>query len=130
MMHVILFLVVTAIKYFFKISNYCLYNVIVVPISFFIFYFGININNSKIYNLFHSKIFKYLSNISYVFFLAQFFTWDLYRLIKKTLNMDLNNFGAFLLSLFICMLITIIMYELMVKPLSKIMKTKMLKKIR
>ena len=121
-MQVLLFVVVTVIKFYFKIGPYCLYNVIVVPISFFIFYFGININNSKIDNLFHCKILKYLSNISYVFFLSQFFTWDSYRLIKKMLNMDFNNFEAFFLSLIICMLITIVMYELMVKPLSKIMK--------
>lgn len=127
MMHIVLFMVVTFIKYYFKIESYCLYNVVVVPTSFFLFYFGININNNKIDIFFNCKIVKYFSNISYVFFLAQFFTWGTYRLIKKILNKNINNFVEFLISFIVCMIITIIMYELMVKPISKIMKTKILK---
>lgn len=124
--HFVLFLVVTVIKYYLKIGSFCLYNFIVEPASFFVFYFGIHLSNTKINNFFNGKTMKYFSNISYVFFLAQFFTWDSYRLIKKIFNIKFNNLESFLLSFLICMIISIVMYELMVKPLTKIMKNKML----
>lgn len=124
--HVLLLMFVTIIKHWFKINPYCLYNFIVVPAFFFLFYFGINIENAKIDALFNGKVLKYLSKSSYVFFLVQFFTWDSFRLVKKILNAEFNDFESFLISLTINIIEMIVMYELMEKPLSKFMKTKML----
>ncbi len=118
----ILLIVVTLLRHFLNIKAYCLYNFIVVPIFFLMFYYGLNIENKTFDKILKTKICKYLSKISYVFFLAQFFTWDTYKFIKSETNFVFNSLIGFSLSFAICIIYTIIIYELMVKPLTKISK--------
>lgn len=123
---VLLFVFVSIIRYFFKIGDYCMYNFLTVPLFMLIYYFGMNINNVCFDALFEARLMKYLSKISYIFFLAQFFTWDIYNFLVSK-GIYFNNLTGFLTSFLICMFITILMYEFMAKPLSLLLKKTALK---
>lgn len=93
------------------------------------FYFGMYLNNMKCFEkIMNNPFIKYCSKISYIFFLAQFFTWETYRLIQSHINIiSSNNEITFLLSFFICSLYTVLMYEILVNPFTKILKRYLLK---
>ena len=124
---IFLFIGGSAIKYRLKISSYCLYNFLTVPSFFLIFYYGISLENHVFDSVFGTKFFKYLVKISYVFFLAQFFTWDIYRKIQSVAGIEFNSAMGFLIAFSVCMCLTVIMYELMVKPVTKVMRKCLLK---
>lgn len=68
-----------------------------------------------------SKVLKYLVDISYVFFFAQFFTWRLtLYIISEVLHMN-SNLAKISVSFTLCLIITIIMHEVFEKPLKKLL---------
>lgn len=71
-------------------------------------------------------IINYLCNISYVFFFAKFFTWKTTRFIISEINMN-NNIIIVLISLAICLSITILIHELLEKPLTMYLNKKIMK---
>lgn len=73
----------------------------------------------------NSKVILYLSEISYVFFMAQFFVWPICRLVFKTTGFEGNLFKI-LFSLSVCFIISICMHELFEKPTTKFLKCKLL----
>ncbi|MBR2402297.1 MAG: acyltransferase [Lachnospiraceae bacterium] len=113
----ILILVVTAaVELDFAVGNYMTYDMFCFPI-FIIILFTLSGVESK--RLASSKLLRYLSSISYVFFLAQFFTWDLSGWIIKSFAVD-NNYLKMGISFGICMLFTILLHEFVEKPIRRL----------
>jgi len=96
----------------FQVGNYMIYSIIGLP-CFSLLVFSGGGDTSRINS---SKLIKYMVDISYVFFFAQFYTWKITLAIIKLTGMD-NNFIRIVLSLTVCTIIAIIMHELIEKPL-------------
>lgn len=117
----ILIVGVTALQRY-KIGNYLNYGFFVIPIFSLLIFQMAKINSGVIKNFFGKKIFQYLSKISYAFFLAQFFTWKLTLYIKtefEWFNTHTNSKLIFI-SFAICLIISILLYEIIEKPFIKI----------
>lgn len=114
---IILFLIIIiGIKLNFLVNDYNGYNFIVIPM-FVLMILGLS--KISLNNLNNSKIIKYLSEISYSYFLAQFFTWPIVKLIIKKYQIYSNN-QKILLCVIICLLIAILLHELVEKKCKKI----------
>jgi len=92
-------------------NEYMLYNVISLP------YFCLIIISMAGINLKQSVIIEYFCDISYAFFLAQFFTWK----FMKILNLS-SNLVRIVISFLICFVIAVLLHELIEKPLKKVLK--------
>ena len=106
-----------------QINNYMFYSIITIPI-FSLILFNLSINKWGI--LTKSILLKYLCNISYSFFLVQFFVWPIMKLLPAIINN--NNFLKIVISLIICILLSIISYEFIEKLIKKYLYNKLLKK--
>lgn len=67
------------------------------------------------------KVIKYLSDISYAFFFAQFFTWKISIKLIELIGKD-TNMMRISISLMVCLIISIILHELVEKPIIKTIK--------
>ena len=118
-------LFVAVITYFtnlkFHYRNYMLYNIFCLPF-FSIIIFSLAGLRNKFFKT--SSVIKYLSNISYVFFLAQFFVWRTTPTILKFFNVD-GNLVRILTSFTICLILSILFYECLDKPLNKYFNNKL-----
>lgn len=77
----------------------------------------------------NSKILRYLCEISYVFYLAQFFTWPICRWIfGKFDEVDLISsvWVKISVALAICLFITVVMHEFVEKPVTGYLRRKLL----
>lgn len=74
----------------------------------------------------NSRSIQYLSAISYVFFMAQFFVWNICRLFFHVTGFD-SNFIRISLSMTLCFAIAIGMHELFEKPVTRYLKANLLK---
>ena len=108
--------VMTAVKMDFAVGNYMTYDIICLPIFMLMIF---TLSGVKSGLLEKSKLLRYMSDASYAFFLAQYFTWEPTRAIMKCFNWY-HNLGNILLSLSICVIITILLHEVVEKPLKKI----------
>ena len=70
-------------------------------------------------------IVAYIGKISYPFFLVQFFAWPLTRKITDLIGND-NNILRIAISFTICCVTSIVMYEAIQRPMTKILKKQML----
>ncbi len=68
----------------------------------------------KLGSLDNSKIIKYLSQISYCFFLAQFFVWPLIRIMEIN-----NNVLKIVISVILCVIIAVVLNYFIEKPVKK-----------
>lgn len=115
-----LFVLIVAVTYAveadFAVGSHMTYDMICLPI-FVMMLFTLSGVSSGI--LEKSKILQYMSNISYVFFFAQFFAFDIsWRIIK---GFDWwHNTGNILMSFTICTVIAVLLHELVEKPLKKV----------
>ncbi len=75
-----------------------------------------------------SKLFQYCIDVSYVFFLAQFFTWTITKVI-------LNPFGGYenaaspiktIISFTVCCVLTVLIHEMIELPMTRGLKKKLL----
>ncbi len=76
-----------------------------------------------------SKVLKYLVDISYVFFFAQYFTWHICKIILEPFG-GIDKFGLGIklpLALCVCFIIAVLLHELAEKPLTKMLKRKLIK---
>lgn len=94
------------------IGDYMLYSWIALPI-FCLMLFGLAQASFPV--LEKSKTIRYLSSISYVFFLAQFFTWPVTGKIVEITGYNSTLFKC-TVSLAICLAISVLMYEAVEKP--------------
>lgn len=97
----------------FMLGNYMAYSFIGLPCFSLLAFSGAGIKTPEINS---SQIIKYAVSISYVFFFSQFFTWKITIIIINTLGVD-TNIIRIVTSFFVCTLITIIMHEVIEKPL-------------
>lgn len=125
-LEVLIFVVVVtwAVKLNFYRGNYMLYNIFNIPM-FTLIIFGLA--GFKNYYLEHSKILQYLSSISYVFFLAQFFVWPSVPVLLSYVNTD-NNIIRIIIAFILCIMLSIFFYEVFEKPLNKYLINKYLRK--
>lgn len=75
----------------------------------------------------NSKILKYLSEISYCIFFAQFFTFIPLKKLFNYFSID-ENIYKILISHIICLIISVVLHELIEKKGGKFLKTKLLNK--
>ena len=61
---------------------------------------------------------KYLCEISYAFFYGQFYTWKVTNYILDKLEIG-RNVIKIILSFTVCILLTVILHEIVEKPLKK-----------
>lgn len=109
----------TNFKFYFR--NYMLYNIFCLPFFSIMIFSLAGLKNKY---LEASLIIKYLSNISYVFFLAQFFVWRTTPTILRFFNVD-GNIVRILTSFTICLILSILFYECIDKPLNKYFNNKL-----
>lgn len=98
---------------------YMQFNFVALPLFMLLL---VSMSNLSIKNLKSNGILErtilYLSKISYAFFLAQFFTWDLSSIIINYLGMDGNTIRI-LISFSVCLLISIALNGLVEKPVKQ-----------
>ena len=95
------------------------------PIFLLVIYQLAQLNNFKFGKLiFNLPVIQYMNKISYAFFLAQFFTWDLTLILrfKFTWFETYTNIKIISVSLIICLVISSLLYELVEKPMKKVLK--------
>jgi peptidoglycan/LPS O-acetylase OafA/YrhL len=99
-----------------------MYNIISVPLFVLIIYNTSKIDNKFVLKIASSSPIQYLSKISFAFFLAQFFSFDIIKyLLSFSWFNNHKNIKMILLSLLINLLISILMHEAVEKPSKKIL---------
>jgi peptidoglycan/LPS O-acetylase OafA/YrhL len=73
--------------------------------------------------IFGNPMVQYLSKISFTFFLAQFFTFDLTKIVQSKFQWfnTFMNIKLIFTSLLICLMIAILLHEIVEKPMSKLL---------
>ena len=110
--------VTIGIKLKISLGNYMLYNWVALPMFILLL---ISFHEFQSDRLKNSKILKYLCDISYVFFFAQFFTWDVTKFILRIIGYE-NNILKIVISFIMCIFISILLHECMEKPVTKFLK--------
>jgi peptidoglycan/LPS O-acetylase OafA/YrhL len=123
MFFALIILVTVLVKMNIFIGNYMIYNIVALPCFVAIVFSGAGIE-TKIFN--SSRLVKYAISISYVFFFAQLYTWDITTAIVTVLDID-TNILRIILSFVLCTIIAIIMHGIIEKPLKKVMLQKIMK---
>lgn len=98
------------------------YSIIGLPCFSFMVFSGAGIGTPKINQ---SKIVKYAVDISYVFYFAQFFTWQTTLALLNIIETD-TNVLRILVSFILCTFIAIVMHEIIEKPLKLFISKKFL----
>lgn len=106
-----------------SVGNYMLYSLVALPMFIMLL---VSISRINILSLKNNRIVNYLCEISYAFFLAQFFTFKSTSFLLKFINLDSNIFKI-VLSFCICMIYAIMLHEIVEKPCSKFLKKKLIK---
>ena len=99
-------------------DNYMMYGIIALPMFMLII---LTLSGVRCRLLEKSKIVRYLSSISYAFFLAQFFVWKNTLKIMEHFDLERNR-HKILISLGLCVFIAILLHELIEKPFNKLCK--------
>lgn len=105
-------------------QDYMLYSWIALPCFVAMIITLSGINNNRIME---SQVVSYACKISYMFFLVQFYAWQLTKIILSSLGLLEINVMRILLSFVLCVIITIVFYECGEKPLKKIFKRVLIK---
>ena len=100
------------------VNDYMFYNLINLPLSILMICTLSSVSSEKMQN---SRVISYLGSISYCFFLAQFFTWRLTAFILRIINQD-SNLLKIIISMLICIVLSILLYELVERPFKKLVK--------
>lgn len=105
------------------VNDYPAYNFLSIPIFAIIIYQFAVLDKHIGNKLFDYPWVRYLSKISYAFFFAQFFTWDIVRWLQNNTGLFSvhANSRLFTFSLLICLSIAILMHECIEKTAVKIL---------
>lgn len=115
---IILFFGVSAMRHYCTFGDFMLYNVLVLPCCcIMLFSLGINSNSS----LKENAVLQYFGKISYAFFLVQYFAWPIGKIAIRAFGYDSNLFRIFLTFSF-CVLVSILLYEIVQRPIEKLSK--------
>lgn len=102
---------ITLAKYYGRISDYMLLNWIALP-CFVIMLFPLG--SLRMPYLDRSKLLNYASQISYAFFLSQYFAWNSGRWFVEAIGYD-ANWVRILFTFTFCVAISVLMYEIVQK---------------
>lgn len=119
---VILFVGVTLMRYYFKSSDYMLYNIVALP-SFIIMLFSLG--TLKMSMIKESNLINYFGKLSYAFFLVQFFAWIVGEFVLSFFGYDSNMFRI-AITLSYCIIASILVYEIVQKPIVKFVNMRVL----
>lgn len=113
---------ISIVRYYLRIDDYMQYNCLALPCyTIMLFSLG-SIEIPKLNNV---KSISYFGKVSYAFFLSQFYVWPITRFLIRYAGWD-NNLLRIFVSLTLCILISIMMYELIQRPLEKYIKPRIL----
>ena len=112
--------ITVAVNANFATEDYMMYSCISLPCFIFIL-FGLSGIKSKTQE--KSKLLSYCSNISYVFFLSQWFSNIICMLIIEKYNIN-NNLTKVFLGWITCIIIAIVLHEFLEKPITKKIRKK------
>ena len=122
--HAVLIICITeAVKHNIAVGNYMLYSWVALPMFMVIIISMYGAKSPR--NMVNSKIVNYLCEISYAFFLCQFFSWKITMFIISKIGMD-NNLLRIGISFMVCMGYTVLLHEALEKPISNYLKKKLL----
>ena len=122
--HAVLIICITeAVKHNIAVGNYMLYSWVALPMFMVIIISMYGAKSPR--NMVNSKIVNYLCEISYAFFLCQFFSWKTTMFIISKIGMD-NNLLRIGISFMVCMGYTVLLHEALEKPISNYLKKKLL----
>ena len=121
---ILLVLCITLAKHFYISDDYMLFNWVALPCFIVIFF---NLGTLKMKTLQESRLLRYLSGISFTFFLCQVLPlWTISNFLCNIIGND-NNLTKIIISLSVCFIGAIIIHEIIEKPSSKYLKRKLLK---
>lgn len=113
---------VSIIQHYKNVQDYMLLNILVLP-CFAIMLFPLG--TLKMPLLDRSKTLGYLGKISYVFFLVQFFSWEVGKWGVNLIGYN-HNWTRILITFAYCVAASIIAYELIQKPIENFVKSRFL----
>lgn len=102
--------------------NYLYESFVAIPFFAFVI-LQVSLMENKQFGIFNSSLTTYLSNISYCFFLAQFFVWDMVKKVREVI--PLSNYISLLVAFGVCAAISVLLYELVQKPIKSLMVQKL-----
>ena len=123
----VLYLVITTSmvsKSGFAKGDYKLYNWIVLPAFMVMF---IPLTTIKFDFLANSRVLKYACKISFAFFLAQYYTWRICKLLFGQMGWD-SNLLRITISFIVSVLISVLLHECIEKPISNLLRKKLLER--
>ncbi|WP_330410438.1 acyltransferase [Butyrivibrio fibrisolvens] len=101
-----------------SVGNFMLYNWIALPMFMLLI---ISMSEARFsYGMYESRVIKYLCEISYAFFFAQFFTWKTTIFVMERVGIESNAFKI-AISFFVCAVYSILLHETIEKPLKKML---------
>ncbi len=115
---IFLFLGISLLKKYMLWQDYMIYNYVALP-CFIIMLLSLGTLKSSI--KYRNNIVSYFANISYAFFLVQFFAWKVGKWTLFFLKAD-SNWLRIVVTFLYCFVAAIVMYELIQKPISKYIK--------
>ncbi len=119
---ILIFLVTCGVNHSIEVSNYMYYDCLIVPMSIIMI---LTVSNVRVKNEVLIKSINYFSSLSYSFFLAQFFTWDVTEILIDKLQMH-NNISHIIISFSVCIIFAIVLHELIERPIKKYLLRKLL----
>ena len=108
-----------------QIGNYHIYNFIAIPCSIIFLWCSLFIRVKP--NTFFTSVISHLNKLVYPFYIAQFFVWDFAISLLDNLPFDLPNFMDIIITLSLCYLITLILYNVIYVPCKKWIHKKLLR---
>ncbi len=121
---IILLVGVSLMRNFLRVGDYMQYNWIVLPCFVILFFSSGSIKIPWLENV---RSIGYFGKVSYAFFLVQFFAWPIGKWAVKTIGWDSNGFKMAITFAF-CVIVSILMYELVQRPVDMYLKPKLLRR--
>ncbi len=101
-------------------KSYQAYNIIALP-CFIVMMLSLSCQQFKVK---HTKTILYMSIVSYAFFMTQIFLWPLCQWLVGLLGYD-TNLLRIVLSFVTCSIVSILMYELVDKPVGRLLRNRL-----
>ncbi len=74
-----------------------------------------------------SRLLHYACDVSYAFFLAQFFAWDITMVVINMIGND-SNVVKILISFMICLICAVLLHEIIEKPMKRMLNNRLARK--
>ena len=111
---------VSLMRHYLTFGDYMLYNVLVLPCTAIMLF---SLGSLRMLHPNLTKIVTYMGKISYAFFLVQFFAWPTGLRVIECIGYD-SNFIRIATTFTFCCIASVVMYELVQKPIVKLISQK------